>query len=221
MRFCAFRVPDMDNFEQIIQCMQSHSADLVPECRAIVQNISDDIAAFHTACDTDMQAKCPDAIGQPMKTHECIIVNLADLSHGCLAEISTIAQKMEKHAGPHGPPPRGVMDAYPGLFGQFQAGGEPHQGTMFMNNDEDRQGKHHGFIGSFMFGAVVSALVVGSVLFVKKVMKKRRGCCRHGCKPALQHPPFPGVWMEGHQPVGAPILAQTADKNADSYHQFA
>eukprot|EP00960_Hanusia_phi_P005239 151758-Hanusia_phi.AAC.1 len=141
MRFCAFRVPDMDNFEQIIKCMSDHSADLCPECRLIVQNISDDINAFHAACDADLQSKCPSAIGEPMKTHECIIVNLADLSHDCLAEISTLAQKMEKHGGPHGPPPRGFMQAYPNLFGQFDV--DPPQQAMYdmpMSFGEDRQG---------------------------------------------------------------------------------
>ncbi|KAJ1473937.1 hypothetical protein T484DRAFT_1834183, partial [Baffinella frigidus] len=31
-RFCAFRIPDMKNMEDIVKCLDAHKADLAPPC---------------------------------------------------------------------------------------------------------------------------------------------------------------------------------------------
>ena len=54
MRFCMFRVQDMMNPEQLVQCMQVHSSDLAPTCRAFVQNATDRFKSLHDGCDADM-----------------------------------------------------------------------------------------------------------------------------------------------------------------------
>lgn len=96
-RFCAFRVDDMKNFDLVLACMQSHAAELEPECKAEVDAAAELIGTFHKACDDDIKASCPDVVsGNPQQTKDCIVEHLADLSKGCLAELSTLLRHHEK-----------------------------------------------------------------------------------------------------------------------------
>ena len=108
-RFCAFRVPDMANMEDIIKCMGSHVDELFPPCAEMVKNATAALDGFHAACDASLNAQCPDAIGSTRPTAKCIVEHLADLEHGCLAEISKLMIMKMQHGrpGPHppGPPP--------------------------------------------------------------------------------------------------------------------
>ena len=100
MRFCAFRVPDMNNMEDIIKCMNTHLNDLNPMCKEKVENATAALLSFHAACDASLEAQCPDAIGNSMHTGKCVAEHLADLQHGCLVEISKLM--LMHHRGPPG-----------------------------------------------------------------------------------------------------------------------
>jgi len=56
-RFCAFRVPDMKNMEDIVKCMDSHLDDLCPPCKEMVQNATSSLLGFHAACDASLTAQ--------------------------------------------------------------------------------------------------------------------------------------------------------------------
>lgn len=56
-RFCAFRVPDMKNMEDIVNCMSLHLDDLCPPCKEMVQNATASLAGFHAACDASLTAQ--------------------------------------------------------------------------------------------------------------------------------------------------------------------
>ena len=95
MRFCAFRVDDMKNMEEIIDCLGTHLDDLQPVCHDIVVNATAALKTFHDKCDKSMQAVCPEAIGKPT-TPQCLVIHLADLEKECLAEISHIIIEMKE-----------------------------------------------------------------------------------------------------------------------------
>ena len=102
MRFCAFRVPDMNNMEDIIKCMNTHLNDLNPMCKDKVENATAALLSFHAACDASLEAQCPEAIGNSMHTGKCVAEHLADLQHGCLLEISKLIVERMQHRGPPG-----------------------------------------------------------------------------------------------------------------------
>jgi len=56
-RFCAFRVPDMKNMEDIVKCMDLHLEDLCPPCKEMVQNATSALSGFHAACDASLTAQ--------------------------------------------------------------------------------------------------------------------------------------------------------------------
>ena len=98
MRFCAFRVEDMDNKIQLLHCMESHVAELELPCRYFIQNATAKISAFHSACDMDLKVACPGVASDDLRgIRSCVIANLPSLGKGCLAEISKLAQDMERH----------------------------------------------------------------------------------------------------------------------------
>eukprot|EP00291_Cryptomonas_curvata_P011810 CAMPEP_0172188038 /NCGR_PEP_ID=MMETSP1050-20130122/21682_1 /TAXON_ID=233186 /ORGANISM="Cryptomonas curvata, Strain CCAP979/52" /LENGTH=215 /DNA_ID=CAMNT_0012862449 /DNA_START=129 /DNA_END=772 /DNA_ORIENTATION=- len=113
MRFCMFRVEDMGNPEQILECMQSHSAELGPLCRDFVQNATARVQALHAGCDADMAALCPGTPSFGPARKQCVALHLADLSKPCLAAISALLVDMEAH---HQHPPPGGPWPGPGMM---------------------------------------------------------------------------------------------------------
>jgi hypothetical protein len=112
-RFCAFRVPDMQNMEDIVKCMDAHVDELQEPCKMIVQNATAALAGFHAACDPSLKAVCPEAIGNTQHTGLCLVQHLAALSSPCLSEISKLMLMRMQHRGPPGPhPPPPSMDGF-------------------------------------------------------------------------------------------------------------
>jgi hypothetical protein len=213
MRFCIFRVEDMDNPEQILQCMQSHSAELSPLCHDFVQNATARVQALHDGCDADMTLLCPGTPSFGPARKQCVVLHLADLSKPCLSAISALLVDMEAHH-PH-PPPGGPWPA-PGMtpWGPGGPGGWP--------GGDDWHGRGGGGGGSWhcgggpggwgpggpgchrgmRFGGMVGAGVTGGllVLLVGAALRcaGRAACCRRSGGPPGPPPP---EWAAaaGHQ----------------------
>lgn len=182
MRFCAFRVPDMRNPEDIIKCLDSHLEDLNPPCQDMVKNATATLKKFHTACDPDFNNICPEAVGKLDKTHDCVIENLAALSSGCLQTISDIAKDMKKHRP--GPPPHGPggmqFDDFTRLGSttldgemQMQSFGSEDYGNFEYDEYERHQGKRVFFHAMFA-GCIGALFTIGIVVLVKKFLLKRK-----------------------------------------------
>jgi hypothetical protein len=182
-----FRVEDMENPEQIVQCMQSHASELDPLCRDFVQNATVMIKALHDGCDADMAALCPNTPDFSPERKTCVVHHLADLSKPCLSAISTLLVEREKlhpPGGPHGP--HGPWG--PGGGGPWGPGGGGPWGP-------DHDGRGHHFAGALMgalfFGGFM-VIVLGVCFRCLRRMvcgpKCRRGpCCRHPHDPQQQH----------------------------------
>lgn len=102
-RFCAFRVPDMQNMEDIVKCMDAHVDELHEPCKMVVQNATAALAGFHAACDPSLKDVCPEAIGNTPHTGLCLVQHLAALSSPCLGEISKLMLMRMQNRGPPGP----------------------------------------------------------------------------------------------------------------------
>ena len=190
MRFCAFRVPDMKNMEDIIKCMDAHVDELVPPCKEMVQNATAALNEFHAACDASLTAQCPDAIGKTPATGKCLVQHLADLEHGCLAEISELIQKKMAHHGGGGPPPHPhPMDGFSTGIGSEEFDLEADFVGPRAPSDLDFERP-----GSFSRGsrplhaALVGAIAAVVSMFVVKCIK--RSCFRRRC-PHPHHRPRP------------------------------
>ena len=118
------------NPEQLVQCMQVHSSDLAPTCRAFVQNATDRFKSLHDGCDADMATYCPDIPSFGRELKKCAMSHLADLSKPCLSAISGLmAEKWAHHLhrgdgmlGPWGGG-GGDNDSFGGGGGDFGGGG--------------------------------------------------------------------------------------------------
>ena len=204
MRFCAFRVPDMENMEDIIKCLDAHQEDLREPCKDMVANATATISKFHTACDEDLNKICPAAVGNSDKTHECVVENLAELSSGCLQAISDIAKDMKnRHPGPHGPPHPFSMGPPFSEFGEMGAATiheeMEHLYQPERNSDEAGPPRGKAVFAAMFAGGVGAMLTVGVLFAIKKIMLKRKlhgplqqpmdspllqGACLHGAEKA-------------------------------------
>jgi len=142
MRLCAFRVPDMENVEDILKCMDEHVSDLEPECKEMVQDATKMLEEFHATCDPDLTEVCPNAIGKSMETSECVMLHLAELSKGCLTEITKIAGEFIQHGNGHHHHDADTTPMELGLFEGFMMLGhmqnmEPPAGMWEGNVDHD------------------------------------------------------------------------------------
>mmetsp|Transcript_50750 Transcript_50750/g.120875 ORF Transcript_50750/g.120875 Transcript_50750/m.120875 type:complete len:292 (+) Transcript_50750:35-910(+) len=206
-RFCAFRIPDMKNMEDIVKCLDAHKADLAPPCAEMVTNITATLAEFHAACDPSLTEVCPDAIGKPA-TAPCMAFNLDKMETVCLSKLSEImknkaAQHRPGPPGPHGPP-HGGMDFFPEHGAAFVGDGE----LSFFEGEEMRgmrKNEHH-FLPGFA-GGVAAIVLFAAVMCVKRALCRRR--CRNPHHPHHDHPhgphhgsgPHPVVHPCPHAPV--------------------
>lgn len=192
-RFCAFRIPDMNNMEDIVKCMGAHLADLNPVCKEMVENATTALAGFHAACDASLTAQCPEAIGNTPHTGMCLVEHLADLEHGCLAEVSKLMMmKMKRHGGRPGPHP---MEGHSTGIGseEFDFGLDffgPAEGMGVV--DAEWRGKSHHFAP--MLGCILFGIVIGVMsCCVAKRFCAIQGRPRHGCpRWHPHHHTFPG-----------------------------
>ena len=227
-RFCAFRVPDMKNMEDVLKCMDSHIDQLAPQCAKIVANATKGLAEFHTACDPSLLELCPHDIGKAT-TGPCIAFNLDKLKPECLAELSAIMRKKAamKSQGPGPPPPPHggidfVLSDSAQFFGDEEFGAEmlPSEASMAMGAKMGwfkgpegpgmmRPG-HNPFAAGFLGGAVAC------LLFAAVALCRRRLCRRHGCH--FPHPPHPHPHPYPH-PHPHPREGEVVGKPAE-YRQF-
>ena len=200
LRFCAFRVDDMQDREQILKCMSNHESQLQPLCGEFVANATQKINKFHTACDSDVSTLCKVTTLGP-ELRKCVVANLASLSKTCLATISELLSDMESHF-PHGD----WDDFSPEDFaGKGKGEGWPghHRPHMF-----------GAMMGASVCGGLIVVLILGLCKMVKRAAcsHRRRGMC--GCKwgqgqgQDFRAPLWPAVHVaqpvtQGEDPAGA------------------
>ena len=214
MRFCIFRVEDMANPEQIVQCMQSHSTELDPLCRDFVQNATNRIKSLHDGCDADMATFCPNTPSFGPERKACVVTHLSDLSKQCLSAISALLIDMEKHhphPGPHGPHgdagfPWSGGDGGQGLpWGPGGGGPWGPGGDGPWNGGPGPGGRGHHFFGAMMgagFAGGLLVVVAGVSLHLARRLVCGRGLgCRRGLcqQPAAAPPPSPQQQQQQQQ----------------------
>ena len=210
VRFCMFRVEDMGNPEQILQCMQSHSAELAPLCRDFVQNATARVQALHAGCDADMAALCPGTPSFGPARKRCVALHLADLSKPCLSAISALLVDMEAHH-PHGP---GMMPWGPGGWPGGPGGDDWHGGGGgpggWGPGGPGGPGGHRGMrfagmVGAGVVGGLLVLLVGAALRCARRAACGGGRCCRRGGggPPGLS-PPAPEWAAAGPQWPAAP-----------------
>jgi hypothetical protein len=205
MRFCAFRVNDMDNMEEIVTCMKAHDADLVPECKEKVDEAATTFSEFHASCDADLTAQgC--SLTDPKDYGKCIVLHLGDMSHECLVKVSDIMAKKMHPDGPHAGRGDALM-LWPGWVEHLampddMGPGEHHPGM----------GGNHMPLPKLVFASMLGALFAALVLMAGKRFVCRRRCCQrfHGSNQQ-------GVVATGHPVVGG----EAAPKAGTDYHVMA
>ncbi|EKX34594.1 hypothetical protein GUITHDRAFT_155698 [Guillardia theta CCMP2712] len=155
----------MDDVEEIVTCMDEHSAELVPPCLDLVESIAHSLVALHSACDQDLKVKCPAAIGEFRKARDCIRVNLADLTHECLSEVSSFMQEVKQLRGWK---TAGSSSSFGDMF--------PHQPARLNQDESETKGYGSGFQGSlasFLLGGLSSIMVLAAYMFIIDILKRR------------------------------------------------
>ena len=214
LRFCAFRVPDMKNMEDIIKCMDAHVDELLPPCKEMVHNATAVLNGFHAACDASLTAQCPDAIGKTPATRKCLVQHLVDLDRGCLAEISELIQKKMARGGSGGdlrPLPRPMDGFSTGGIGseEFDLEGDFSGPRAPSDIDWEQPGR---FTGGFtpVHAALVGAIAAVLSMFVVKCLQRscfRRRCPKFHHHPHPQPPPPPAPHAQ-REHIAMPLLAE-------------
>lgn len=105
MRFCAFRIDDMKNMEEIVECLDRHLDELGQPCKNATVFAAKFIEDFHNGCDDDLKEFCPTLIGKP-EQGKCVLENLPELKKDCLVMVQKsiyLMIRMKNAHGPHGP----------------------------------------------------------------------------------------------------------------------
>lgn len=211
MRFCAFRVSDMRNMEEIVTCMHNHDAELMPECKEHIDEVFADMAGFHTGCDESLK-KWEANVPNPEVYMPVIVEHLAELDAAtCLTKISEI---LMKHMEPHHPepgPPHMAMDMWAGARELFYQKGAHSPG-----------GRHWGgplpvFFAGGLFFFFVSAIA-------KVCVRRFRGRCpckgMQNCRK-MQDATVLLSGSENEIVMGAPVHHASKGSDPSAYHNMA
>lgn len=232
MRFCAFRVDDMANMEEIVMCLDRHIDQLSQPCKNVTAFAAHFIEEFHAGCDGSLSTFCPNDIGKP-EQGKCIIEHLPSLSQSCLTMVQKVIylmirvhEQMRPHraAGPHDtpsaiPPIPTSSDDFlmtPDMFfpGLLDDEADDSHSMWWMNSQDWKE--HHlvmmaAFKGTFL---AVIVLVVSALLL--------KCCCRHLCRRFGCHMKCKGracasraSASDSEAVEGAPV------QDASEYRQFA
>mmetsp|Transcript_31571 Transcript_31571/g.77421 ORF Transcript_31571/g.77421 Transcript_31571/m.77421 type:complete len:284 (-) Transcript_31571:168-1019(-) len=177
-RFCAFRVPDMQNMEEIIECMKTHDEQLQPECKVLVDEASATIDAFHGVCDSSLTTLgCDPKL--PSSYKPCIVEHLDSLEKPCLTEISAI---LMKHApkGPNTVPEWAIVSPMDMGMGPGGMGG--------MDMGMGMLGLHHVIVKSILCAAFIISFTGLAIVLLVKCCCARRACRGQMCRSHCQQP---------------------------------